>query len=148
MKIRYQEILVNMERTQSVATIVVPEWEVPIVQAVHPATTVLKDKVVERDTVSISAEYSRLAQAYGAEREEGGKIGGPYVESVYGSGAIGVAALKRAMQGAVLPNATPVSPMEYAPALRQDLLQALSSDTLTGGDLIGALEEADEDALV
>lgn len=144
MKIRYQEIEVHMERSESRVTITVPEWEVPIVQAVHPDTQVKRNVCFDVPTLSVSAEYGRLADAYGAEREEGGKVGGPYIATVYGDKSQGIAALKKAMQGAVLPASTPVTPLEYSPPLNQDLL-----DSLEGGadDLIGSLTEEPEDAI-
>lgn len=135
MKLKYTRVKITMERVQAAVTKSVPAWEVPVIQAIHPDTEIVKDIVIDTKPPSVADEYERLSQAYGAERLEGGTAGPPYIEGVYGKGALGVAELKRAMQSCVLPKSTPVTPPEAPPQLRKDLLQALSSDSVD--DLIG-----------
>lgn len=142
MKIQYKKIEVRMQSGASIVQIDVPGWAVPIIQAIHPEVTEIKDIVVDRDPPSVSREMQRLKTTYGAEREEGGFTGVAYVEAVYGQHAIGMNALKRAMQACVLPAATPVTPTELSPEIRQDLLQSLSDVPQEVNDLIGEELEA------
>lgn len=142
MKFRYKEVTVIHERAETRVPKIVPEWELPILQSMFPVEEV-GDLCHERDPMSISGEYSRLATAYGARREEDGSIGRPQVETVYGAGPLGIATLKRAMQASILPESTPVTPQRASPTLNADLLQALGSmDTLTD-DLIGSVKETE-----
>lgn len=146
MKIRYKKVEIRMQQGASILQLEVPEWELPVLQAIHPEITELKDTVHDRVPVpSVSGEMSRLIAAYGAEREEGGITGVAYAEAVYGSHGAGLAALKLVMQGAVLPASTPVTPPELSPSIRQDLLQAISETSGETSDLLG--EVADEDGL-
>jgi hypothetical protein len=144
MKLRYKKIEVRMQQGASIVQIDVPEWTVPVIQAIHPEVTEISDVVVDMPTPSVSREMNRMKVTYGAEREEGGFTGIAYVEAVYGQNALGLAALKRAMQAAVLPDSTPVTPQALSPVLRQDLLQAISDTSSEVSDLIGADADADE----
>ncbi len=144
MKIRYQEIEVRMHSGNAIVRITVPEWEVPVVQAIHPEVSVIRDVVREREAPSVSSEMTRLQAAYGAERQEGGFTGVTFAESVYGQHAVGTNALKRAMQGAVLPASTPVTLPDASPTLRQDLLQSLTDTPSEVSDLIGEGESDEE----
>lgn len=137
MKLRYKKIEVRMQAGASIAQIDVPEWVVPVIQAIHPEVTEISDVVVDMPTPSVSREMNRMKVTYGSEREEGGFTGIAYAEAVYGQHAIGLAALRKAMQAAVLPNSTPVTPTMLSPVLRQDLLQALSDTSEEVSDLIG-----------
>jgi hypothetical protein len=128
MKIRYQEVEINMERMQCKTRKIIPAWETPVAQSVHPASEVIRDVVVDVPTPSVSEEYARMSSAYGDGKQEDGSIGDPYVESVYGKGIIGQQQLKIAMQASVLPKATPVTVIEPPPKIRKDLLQAVSGD--------------------
>jgi|GEM_PF-4091951 len=143
MKLRYKEIEVRMQQGASILRLRVPEWEVPIIMAIHPEVTEIRDCVEQRDAPSVSKEMDRLKLAYGAEREEGGITGLTYVEAVYGQHGIGLQSLKRAMQGAVLPATTAATPYDLSPELRQDLLQSLGDD-LEITDLIGETVEDDD----
>lgn len=137
MKIRYKDISIRMQSGASVAVRRVPIWEVPIIQAIHPEVTELNDACLEVERLSVSEEFARLSTAYGAEREEGGMTGVSYCEAVYGSHGIGQQALRIAMQSAVLPADTAVTPNEASPELRQDLLDAISDVPAGAADLIG-----------
>jgi hypothetical protein len=119
---------------------IVPAWELAVLQAIHEEVTVLRDVTVERDPPSVAGEFNRLLARYGAERKEGGFTGIPYVESVFGQHAIGRNALKDVMQGSVLLSSTPVTPTDPAPVLRQDLLKALTETSSDITDLIGSDE--------
>lgn len=141
MKLRYKKIEIRLQSGAAIVQRTIPEWEVPVLQAIHNETTELSDVVVDREAPSVAAEYSRLQLAYGAERQEGGITGVSFVEAVYGQHAIGMNALKRAMQGAVLPRETPVTPTDISPTLRQDLLQALSETPSEINDLIGETDD-------
>ena len=148
MKLRYKKVKIRMQQGASELEKIVPEWEVPIIQAIHPEVSEVSDVVVESAAPSVSEEYQRLQNAYGAEREEGGLTGMAYIESVYGQHAAGLQALRRAMQAAVLPANAVVTPFEGSPALRQDLLAALG-DNSDATDLIGEAspENTDEEEL-
>jgi hypothetical protein len=148
MKLQYQEVEINMERMQSKTRKFMPAWEVPVQQAVHPATEVIRDIVVDKPAPSVSEEYGRMASCYGDGKKEDGSIGDPYIEQVYGKGIIGTQQLKAAMQSCVLPAATPVTNLDPPPKIRKDLLQAIAGDDLiteqptdgagSGDDLVGA----------
>jgi hypothetical protein len=148
MKFRYKKIKIRMQQGASELEKIVPEWEVPIVQAVHPEVSEVSDVVVESAALSVSEEYQRLQNAYGAEREEGGLTGMAYIEAVYGQHGAGQQALKRAMQGAILPASAEVTPLEGSPALRQDLLLAIGDNNSDALDLIGDVSSVpDEEEL-
>jgi hypothetical protein len=140
MKMKYARVHSTNEHFQCAVTKVIPAWEVPILQSVHPTTEIIKDEVYDVTPPSVSDEYDRLATCYGAEREEGGTVGDPYIEGVYGKGPAGLAALKIAMQGSVMPKSTPISERDPSPDMRKDLLQALEG----ADDLVGDLVEIDD----
>jgi len=146
MKLKYQEVEVRLQSGAAVMRKMVPAWETPILQAIHPEVQIIRDVVEDREPPSVSGEMGRLIAAYGAEREEGGITGITFAESVYGKHAIGLESLRGAMQRAVLPRSTPVTPPEVSPTLRQDLLQSLHDVNPGVDDLIGEVEdERDED---
>jgi hypothetical protein len=127
MKFRYKEIRIRMGGGTSEVSKRVPEWEVPVIQALHVEVTEVRDTCHDtEETPSVSGEFGRLREAYGAERVEGGTKGLPYVEAIYGQHGAGLAALRRAMEGARLPLDTPVTPDDASPELRQDVLEAIS----------------------
>jgi hypothetical protein len=141
MKFRYKEIRIRMQSGASEVAKRVPEWEVPVIQAIHPEITEIRDTCHEMaGPVSVSREYDRLREAYGAERAEGGTKGIPYVEAVYGQHAAGHNALKQAMLTARLPESTEITPEDASPELRQDVLAAISESADTA-DLIGQDED-------
>lgn len=137
MKLRYKKVEIRYSQGAAVVQLIVPEWEVPVLQSIHDEINEISDIVADRPAPSVAAEMERLVALYGAERKEGGFTGIPYVEGVYGSHGVGINALKRAMQGAVLPSSTPATPIELSPQLRQDLLQTLNDTVEEVTDLIG-----------
>lgn len=148
MKIKYIKLRVRTQSGASEQTLRVPEWEVPVLQSIHDETENMGEICVERDALSVSNEMARLVAAYGAERQEGGLTGVPYAEAVYGSGIIGIQNLKRVMQAAVLPKETPVTPMDKPPTMRADLLVEISSGDFSADDLIGEVEEEEEEETI
>lgn len=147
MKIKYQELEIRMQSGASSVRKSVPLWEVPVLQAIHDEIQIIRDIVVEQDPPSVSGEMGRLINAYGAEREEGGITGIAYAESVYGKHAIGLESLRNVMQRSVLPRSTPVTPIEASPQIRQDLLRSLYDVDSSSSDLIGEIEEPEEETV-
>ena len=95
------------------------------------------------------AEMERLKKVYGEDKNEKGEFTGvPVAVAVYGQHAIGIRALKEAMQSTVLPNKTPVTPYDVSPPMRQDLLQALTDTPSEISDLIGADDDEIEEAKI
>lgn len=148
MKLLYKEIAISMERMMSKTTKRVPAWEVPMIESMHIVENATDVVFNREEPLSVTEEYDRLRAAYGAEREEDGSIGSPLVERVYGVGAVGIAALKRAMQASVLPKDSAVTPDVASPRIRADLLKALQESDVS--DLIGeepVEEEAESDLI-
>jgi hypothetical protein len=80
----------------------VPEWEVPIVQAVHSArdgvTIVDTDILVDRPLPEAADEFTRLVTRYRTTEKEDGSRGIPFVAAVYGEFGIGTRKLAEAIQ--------------------------------------------------
>lgn len=132
MKILFKEVRIRMRDGASIITKRVPSWEVPVLQAVWPETQELRDTVGERESVSVSGEFGRLMAVYGSESNEGGERGLPHVAAVYGQHGAGQAALRAAIQAAVLPENTPVTPRDTPPTINSDLYEAIKSDVALG----------------
>lgn len=146
MKIKHQEIEVHNERMETKTRKVVPAWETPIVQAIHPATEVIRNVCCEVAVPSVGEEYTRLGNAYGNLMDGGNNVSDLVIESVYGKGPPGVAQLRNAMLASRLPKSTPVTVFAPGPTLRKDLLQALTSDDVIGEIGEDKIEEENEAA--
>lgn len=87
----------------SVIAITVPQWEVPILEAVHgrvnlePVSTTLDADALPPN---VEEEFERLTKRYGFARNKDGSIGEPHAENVYGKHAAGAMALERAIVAA------------------------------------------------
>jgi hypothetical protein len=143
MKLLYKEVEINMEHMQTKVRRVMPAWEVPVQQSVHPDTNEIRDIVVDQPAPGVQAEYERLSNKFGAGKQEDGSIGAPNVEGVYGKGPLGLAELRRAMEASRLPAATPVTPIIPPPTMNKDLLAALR-EVPAESDVIGEIAEDDE----
>lgn len=138
MKLAYKEVAITLKDRANIVHRQVPAWEVPVLEAIHGEVAHIRDVVQERPTPSSEAEYDRLVAAYGESVSEGGEKGVPYVASVYGQLGIGRKALRTAMQAAVLPADTEVTPTEQLvlnKALQQSLL--VDEPIAAADDLIG-----------
>lgn len=90
-----------------------PEWEVPILEAMHQAVERLGEIVQNVDTPNAEDEFERLKNRYGRSENDDGTKGIPYVASIYGQHGIGITTLRRAIEQATV---------ESAPADGRDLL--------------------------
>lgn len=90
-----------------------PEWELPILEAMHQSVERIGDMVINRDAPDAEDEFERLKNRYGRSENEDGSRGVPYVASIYGNHGVGVASLRRAIEKATV---------EEAPADGSDLL--------------------------
>lgn len=101
-KIKYAKVRIRVNELHTQETSV-PEWEVPILDAVHSgAVARMEDVFIYRDQPpSAEDEFRRLENRYRNTVNEDGSRGLPYVVSVYGQYGIGVAALNTAIQAAV-----------------------------------------------
>jgi hypothetical protein len=150
MKLAYILVSIRMQNGATEVARRVPGWEVPIIQAIHPETTIVRDDIVfdSGDEVpSVGMEMDRLKSAYGGEKVDGEFTGITYAESVFGKGALGLQSLKRAMQSCVLPASAEVTPEMASPPIRQDLLAAIHRE-VGGDDLVGDLAIYDKPAAI
>lgn len=141
MKLQYKEIAVVLKDRANIAHIRVPAWEVPILDAVHGGgVSEVRDLVEERPAPSSDAEYERLGAVYGNSVTDDGAQGPPYVAAVYGSMGEGRRRLRAAMQEAVLPGDTAVTPPDSY-KLNAALAAALLTEIPVGegavDDLVG-----------
>lgn len=140
MKLQYAEVAIVLKDRANIVHRRVPVWEVPILEALHGDVSVVKEIVEERPTPSSDAEFDRLSAAYGESVGENGDKGLPFVAAVYGQHGAGRSALRAAMQAAVLPAETEVTPPEQLvlnKALAASLLAEIASGANVAADLIG-----------
>lgn len=142
MKLQYVEAAVVLKDRANIIHRKVPVWEVPVLEAIHNDVSVVREIVVECPTPSSDAEYDRLLAAYGNIVNEDGTIGQPCVTAVYGSLGEGRRRLRAAMQEAVLPADTEVTPLEQL-VLNKALASALLVDVPAGGDVADDLVGGD-----
>lgn len=78
-----------------------PEWEIPVLRAVHgdDNVTVVGEKLVDRDPPDAQDEFVRLNERYKRSRNDDGSLSTPFVHMVYGE--MGVGRLADAIQAAV-----------------------------------------------
>lgn len=81
--------------------IAVPEWEVPILDAVHGPDNVKRcgTKLIDRDPPEAQDEFVRLVNRYGRSEDENGTKGPPWAHIVYGQ--LGVQRVAEAIKAAV-----------------------------------------------
>lgn len=143
MKLQYVEAAVVLKDRANVVHTRVPVWEVPLLEAIHAGgVSVVRDIVEDRQTPSSDSEYDRLEAVYGKLQLEDGTQGGSVVSAVYGSMGEGRRRLRSAMQDAVLPKDTEVTPFE-SPALSKKLADALLTE-LSETELKGEGAPADD----
>lgn len=82
-----------------------PEWEIPILEAMHQAVERIGEVVHNVDTPDAEGEFERLKNRYGRSENEDGSRGIPYVASIYGQHGAGIQALRRAIEAAVTKDA-------------------------------------------
>lgn len=109
--IRYKKVLVQISKVHS-QPLEVPEWEVPVLRAVHvtgdggtDSVTELEDTLKEREAPDATSEFQRLATKYGRSETEDGAKGLPYVAAVYGQFGVGTKRLGDAINAAVVAKA-------------------------------------------
>lgn len=102
MKIKHS--VVDVRRSEvSTTRVIVPNWEVPILQALHGhGVAVVKEQEVERAAPDAGGEFERLAARYGMERKKDGSLGDPFVQNVYGQHQAGIMNLQRQIDAAVV----------------------------------------------
>lgn len=138
MKMSFVDVRVEVAQGSSKVAKWVPAWELPLLHGAGFTVEEVRRVCVEREPISISAEYDRLSNVYAGDKRLGGQT---IVEQVYGSQQLGRARLKEALLEARLPPTTEVTPFDASPQLRQDLLEALAGDS---DDLIGDATPAAE----
>jgi hypothetical protein len=106
MKIKHMKGTVRVSELQT-SPYCVPEWEFPILQAVHGPEAMTQDggAVIEKKNLSAEGEYERLERRYKYSEDENGNRGPPYVAAVYGQFATGISNLRRAMEAATVADA-------------------------------------------
>lgn len=128
MKLQYVEAAVVLKDRANVVHTRVPIWEFPLLEAIHSGgVTIVKEVCEERATPSSDSEYDRLASVYGNISLDDGSQGGLVVAAVYGSMGEGRRRLRSAMQEAVLPPDTEVTPFEN-PIISKSLAAALLTE--------------------
>jgi hypothetical protein len=99
-------IRVSELHTQEVT---VPEWEVPILRAIHAANgdavTVVGEELIDRTPPFAGDEFVRLATRYRNTKTDDGGQGIPYVASVYGQFGVGNDRLEQAIKAATVADA-------------------------------------------
>lgn len=132
MKLRFKEVAVVLKDRANIVHTRVPVWEVPLLEAIHAGgVSEIRSIVEERATPSSDSEYDRLLQVYGNVVNEDGNQGMPVVAAVYGSMGEGRRRLREAMQAAVLPADSEVTPFE-SPKISAALSAALLTDVPAG----------------
>lgn len=132
MKLQYKEVAVVLKDRANIVHTRVPVWEIPLLEAIHAGgVTVVNDVVEERPTPSSDSEYDRLQTVYGNVVLDDGNQGPPVVVAVYGSLGEGRRRLRQAMQEAVLPADTAVTPFT-SPKLNAKLAAALLTEVSAG----------------
>lgn len=91
-----------------------PAWELPILEAVHPETTVVSETTIDRDPPGAEEEYTRLENRYKHSTDENGAKSLAFVAAVYGQFNGGVQRLQAAIDAATVG--------EHAPAHDVDAL--------------------------
>lgn len=78
-----------------------PQWEIPVLKAVHgdDAVTVVGEKLVDRVPPDAQDEFVRLNDRYKRSRNEDGSLGTPFLHLVYGE--LGVHRLQDAINDSV-----------------------------------------------
>lgn len=147
MKLQYVEAAVVLKDRANIVNTRFPVWEIPLLEAIHAGgVSVVREVVEDRPAPSSDSEYDRLLAVYGNIANEDGSQGGPVVAAVYGSMGEGRRRLKAAMQEAVLPKDTEVTPFEapkLSAALAASVLHEIEDGTPAGkgtntsDDLIG-----------
>jgi len=83
----------------------VPVWELPVLQVVHPKSSLreISDTLVDRKPPNADTEFARLAKRYHSGKpEDGSPDEVSFVAKVYGAYGIGNAALARAISEATV----------------------------------------------
>lgn len=97
-----RHVIVDIRRNEG-ATIRAsfPEWEIPVIQAVHgvDAVTEVGDRLVNRPLPGPEDEFQRLTTRYKRSRKEDGSYDAPYAHMVYGQ--LGVHKLAEAMRASL-----------------------------------------------
>lgn len=109
MKYIYDTVRIRLSELHT-QTVSVPAWETPVLQAVHQndLEVIGQSEVARKRPAEAADEFTRLAQKY-REPEPGQP---PYVAAVYGSFGPGVGALARAINEAVIAEASAPPPAE------------------------------------
>jgi hypothetical protein len=97
-------VSVDIRRSEmTTIRVVVPAWELPILQALHgrTGTQVVGEGSKEYDALpNVEAEFERLSARYGRERREDGSLGMPLAEAVFGQFQPGLLNLERNIEAA------------------------------------------------
>jgi hypothetical protein len=103
MKIKHVKGTVRVSELQT-TPFCVPEWEFPILQAVHnpEAMTLDGEAVIEKRNITPETEYERLERRYKFSEDDNGNRGPLYVAAVYGQFMTGVRNLARAIESATV----------------------------------------------
>lgn len=99
LKFKIAQIRISERHTQQV---IVAEWELPILQAMHADVQETGETLVNRKPPGAEDEFNRLVNRYKSVVNEDGSKGLPYAVSVYGQFGVGTKALERAIAAATV----------------------------------------------
>jgi hypothetical protein len=106
---KYRHILADVRLSEThTQRVVLPEWEIPVLQAVHGnnVTEVGTNDLDRKGEVEASNEFTRLAEKYKGEPDQP-----PYVAAVYGLFGPGVTALGKAIKAATVEDEAELDPL-------------------------------------
>ena len=101
--------ILRVRRNESVTTeTAFPQWERPIMEAVHPETTVVREVDINRAAPSAEEEFMRLENRYRQMTNEDGSKGSSFVSAIYGhANGGGIQRLQEAIDAATVSDAPP-----------------------------------------
>jgi hypothetical protein len=126
--LKYLSVDIEISETHT-QNVTVPEWELPILAAIHGRRepVVIKESLVDRAAPEADDEFRRLVRRYGSTENEDGSKGIPFVASVYGQFGIGDKALGQAIAKAT------VSSIEVRDSEFDDLIDGPVASSSVGG---------------
>lgn len=106
--LKFHRIELTVKENSLALQVDVPEWELPILRAVHDRgegsvdpVKLLEIRNVKREPPDAASEYERLKRRYGLSEGDDGKKGLPYVAIVYGQFGVGPQNLAKAIEASV-----------------------------------------------
>jgi hypothetical protein len=101
MKAKFHTVKIRRSELSVIQT-TVPQWELPILEAVHGRGNIepVKVETTEVKLPEAEIEFERLTARYGNSRNKDGSIGEPHAENVFGMHQSGILNLQRAIEAA------------------------------------------------